>query len=43
MDLSLVMTPSDHQAIAASTEQLETIEDCMSVWVKQIEQVSGYR
>lgn len=40
MDLSLIMTPSDHQAIAASTEQLETIEECMNVWVKQIEQVS---
>lgn len=39
MDLSLIMTLSDYQTIAASTEQLETIEECMSVWVKQIEQV----
>ena len=39
MDLGLIMTPSDYQAIAASTEQLEIIEDCMSIWVKQIEQV----
>ncbi|KAF6020163.1 DNAH5 [Bugula neritina] len=39
MDLSLIMTPSDYQTVAASTEQLEAIEDCMSVWVKQIEQV----
>jgi len=40
MDLSLIMTPSDYQTVAASTEQLEAIEDCMSVWVKQIEQVA---
>lgn len=41
MDLSLIMTPTDYQAIAASTEQLEMIEDCMGVWVKQIEQVGN--
>ena len=38
-DLSTIRTPHDCQAVANSTEALQAIEDCMQVWIKQIEQV----
>ncbi|XP_074644897.1 dynein axonemal heavy chain 5-like [Tubulanus polymorphus] len=38
-DLSRLQTPSDCIAVANSTESLNAIEDCMAVWIKQIEQV----
>ena len=38
-DLSTIKNPSDHMAVANSTEGLQAIEDCILVWIKQIEQV----
>ncbi|XP_012940947.1 dynein heavy chain 5, axonemal [Aplysia californica] len=38
-ELAKVNTIADYQAVANSTESLEKIEECMRVWVKQIEQV----
>lgn len=38
-DLSTIHDAQDYQNVAASTEALEAIEQCMSVWIKQIEQV----
>ncbi|KAI8736693.1 dynein heavy chain 5, axonemal [Biomphalaria glabrata] len=38
-DLSKINTIQDYQSVANSTESLEKIEECMRVWIKQIEQV----
>ncbi|GFO43348.1 dynein heavy chain 5, axonemal [Plakobranchus ocellatus] len=38
-ELRKVNTIADYQAVANSTEALEKIEECMKVWIKQIEQV----
>ncbi|KAF5899802.1 dynein heavy chain 5, axonemal, partial [Clarias magur] len=38
-DLKTLKGPSDYTAVANSTEALEKIEDCMKIWIKQIEQV----
>ena len=38
-DLRTIHAPSDYQAVANSTEALQCIEDCIAVWIKQIEQV----
>lgn len=38
-DLSKIQTPADYQAVANSSEALEGIENCMNVWLKQLEQV----
>lgn len=38
-DLTKIQTPADYQAVANSTEALEGIEECMHVWLKQLEQV----
>ncbi|XP_064640332.1 dynein axonemal heavy chain 5-like isoform X2 [Lineus longissimus] len=38
-DLSRIQTPSDCITVANSTESLGHIEDCIHVWIKQIEQV----
>ena len=31
--------PHEYNAVANSTEALQAVEDCVAVWVKQIEQV----
>lgn len=38
-ELSKINTPADYQAVANSSEALEGIEQCMGVWLKQLEQV----
>ncbi|XP_033755107.1 LOW QUALITY PROTEIN: dynein heavy chain 5, axonemal-like [Pecten maximus] len=38
-DLSKIQTPADYQAVANSSDSLEGIENCMMVWLKQLEQV----
>ncbi|XP_064611990.1 dynein axonemal heavy chain 5-like isoform X2 [Liolophura sinensis] len=38
-DLSKIQTPADYMAVANSSEALESIEECLQVWIKQIEQV----
>ncbi|KAL5021558.1 hypothetical protein ScPMuIL_000713 [Solemya velum] len=38
-DLSKINSPSDYMSLANSSDGLEAIEDCMQVWIKQIEQV----
>ena len=38
-ELRKVNSIADYQAVANSTESLEKIEECMKVWIKQIEQV----
>lgn len=38
-DLNKVNTIADYQSAANSTETLEKIEDCMKIWIRQIEQV----
>ncbi|ESO89757.1 hypothetical protein LOTGIDRAFT_192667 [Lottia gigantea] len=38
-DLNKIHTPNDYMTVANSTESLESIEACMRVWIKQIEQV----
>ncbi|KAG8442619.1 hypothetical protein GDO86_011415 [Hymenochirus boettgeri] len=38
-DLRTLKGPSDYLAVANSSESLEKIEQCMKVWIKQIEQV----
>lgn len=38
-DLRILRGPSDYVAAAGSTETVESIEACMKVWIKQIEQV----
>ncbi|XP_071824188.1 dynein axonemal heavy chain 5-like [Apostichopus japonicus] len=38
-DLSKLHKAADYQAVANSTQDLETIEAIMAVWIKQIEQV----
>lgn len=40
-DLKTLKGPSDYTAVANSTEALEKIEDCMKIWIKQIEQVKA--
>ena len=39
-ELSTLKTPSDHNSVANSTEGLQAMEECIQVWIKQIEQVS---
>ncbi|XP_028835842.1 dynein heavy chain 5, axonemal isoform X2 [Denticeps clupeoides] len=39
LDLKSLKGPSDYMAVANSTEDLEKIEECMKVWIKQIEEV----
>ena len=39
-DLSKLSKPADYMAVANSTQDLETIEMIMAMWIKQIEQVS---
>lgn len=41
-DLKLLKDTSEYRAAANSTETIEKIEDCMKVWIKQIEQVRFY-
>ena len=31
--------PHEYNAVANSTEALQAVEDCVAVWIKQIEQV----
>ncbi|XP_067366741.1 dynein axonemal heavy chain 5 isoform X3 [Channa argus] len=38
-DLRVLKGPSDYIAAASSTETTEKMEDCLKVWIKQIEQV----
>ncbi|XP_039248303.2 dynein axonemal heavy chain 5-like isoform X1 [Styela clava] len=38
-DLSKLATPSDCAAVVSNSESLELIEDCVRVWIKQIEKV----
>ncbi|XP_055955514.1 dynein axonemal heavy chain 5 isoform X2 [Patella vulgata] len=38
-DLNKIHTPNDYLTVANSSESLESIEACMRVWIKQIEQV----
>ncbi|XP_052062310.1 dynein axonemal heavy chain 5-like isoform X2 [Mytilus californianus] len=38
-ELSKINTPADYQAVANSSDALEGIEQCMGVWLKQLEQV----
>jgi hypothetical protein len=38
-DLSKIQTPSDCITVANGTESLGHIEDCIHIWIKQIEQV----
>lgn len=38
-ELSKINTPADYQAVANSSDALEGIEQCMAVWLKQLEQV----
>ena len=41
-ELNKVNTIADYMAVANSTESLEKVEECMRVWIKQIEQVGGW-
>ena len=38
-DLSTLRSPHDYVAAANSSEALQAVEECMHVWIKQIEQV----
>ena len=38
-DLHTIQSPLECQQVANSTEALQAIEDCIAVWIKQIEQV----
>ena len=38
-DLHTIKDAQDYQNVANSTEAMEAIEECMAVWIKQIEQV----
>ncbi|CAH1780133.1 unnamed protein product, partial [Owenia fusiformis] len=38
-DLGDLMTPSDYQSAASNNDVLVAIEECIAVWIKQIEQV----
>ncbi|XP_071957897.1 dynein axonemal heavy chain 5-like isoform X2 [Antedon mediterranea] len=38
-DLSKLVKPSDYIVVANSTQELEQIEQCITVWIRQIEQV----
>ena len=38
-ELHTINSPQDSQAVANSTESLQCIEECVAVWIKQIEQV----
>ena len=38
-DLSTLQGPADYLAAANSSESLQAIEECIQVWIKQIEQV----
>ena len=42
-DLHTIKSPQDCQDVANSTESLAAIEECMTVWIKQIEQVRTTR
>ena len=39
-ELAKVNTFSDYQTVANNSESLLKIEECMNLWIKQIEQVS---
>lgn len=39
LDLSKICSPSDYIAAAGSSEALEHIEEIVTAWIKQIEQV----
>ena len=39
VDLCKLQGPSDYMAAANSAETLENIEECIGIWIKQIEQV----
>ncbi|KAK3610339.1 hypothetical protein CHS0354_029807 [Potamilus streckersoni] len=38
-DLNCIQSPAEYQAVANSSDALDGIEECMQVWIKQIEQV----
>ena len=38
-DLHTIQSAHDCQQVASSTEALQAIEECIAVWIKQIEQV----
>ena len=40
-ELGTIKGPQDYISIANSTDGLQCIEDCIQVWIKQIEQVRG--
>jgi len=39
-DLQKLKNLQDCQAVANNTESLQKIEECVAIWIKQIEQVS---
>ena len=39
IDLTRISSPNDYIAAASSTETLEQIEEVVTAWIKQIEQV----
>ena len=38
-DLSTIRGPHDYQSVANSSGSLQAIEECIQVWIKQIDQV----
>ena len=38
-NLHTIQSPQDCQSVANSSEALQAIEECIAVWIKQIEQV----
>lgn len=42
IDLTRISSPNDFIAAASSSETLEQIEEIVTAWIKQIEQVRAY-
>lgn len=40
LDLQMLKTPSDYTAASKSSETIDKMEECMEVWMEQIEQVT---
>ena len=43
LDFATLKGPNDYAVAAASTETLELVEECMRIWIKQIQQVCHIR
>ena len=39
MDLEQLRGPNDFAIASSSTDTLEAVEECMKVWIKQVQQV----